>query len=278
MKPGIYYDIPFAEYLKIDAISNSFLKRIAQSPAHAIAPFKGTSAMREGRILHTLILEPEKQSEVITTAPEGSRNSTAFKQAVEKQFGITYPGKWADAQELISAEKGIEVVDAERLEWFKQVAKQLKETPEVYKLLKGTQREVTIIWEREGHLCKARIDALGAWAVDLKTAADSSPEGFSRSAFNFGYHRQDAWYMNGCKELGIEAHGMAFIALEKEQPINPMIYTFGDEERAIAEAENEYLFQLAVQCKTSGTYPGYEHKGGRVHTLELPGYYKMIGE
>ena len=277
MKPGIYYDIPFAEYLRIDAISNSYLKRIAQSPAHAIVPFKSTSAMREGRILHTLILEPEKESEVIATAPEGSRNSNAFKQAVESQFGITYPGKWADAQELISAKRGIEVVDAHQLECFKQVAKQIKETPEVYKLLKGTRREVTVIWEREGHLCKARIDALGEWATDIKSTVDSSPVKFARQAFPFGYHRQDAWYMSGLEANGVKAKGMAFIAFQKQEPFNPMIYVFSEEDRDIAEAENEYLFQLAVQCKKTGNYPGYEHTGGRVRTLEKPGYYQPIG-
>ena len=277
MKPGIYFDMPFAQYLEIDAISNSFLKRVSISPAHSQVQFSGSTATREGRILHTLVLEPEKAPDVIATAPEGNKNGSAFKEAVEVKFGIKYPGKWDDAAKMIEAEKGIEVVTVDRLQWFEDVAKKLKDTPEVCKLLEGTQREVTLIWERDGHLCKARIDALGKWAVDLKSAADSSPWAFRKQAFNLGYHRQDAWYMAGCKALGIDAKGMAFIAFEKEPPINPMIYVFGEEERLIAEAEIDYLFDLTVKCKESGNWPGYEYAEGRVHTLEAPNYYNFKG-
>ena len=275
-KPGIYYDVPFSVYLKIKAVSSSVLKAHLKSPAHAKMGVKTTNAMRDGRILHAMILEPEKVKDYIRTAPDGNKNGKAFKDAVSKEYGINYESTWADALFQIEAKyPELTIADKSTIDSLKATADSLKDVPEIMKLLKDTKREVTAIWERDGVLCKARYDALGKWAVDIKSTKDSSPRRFNSQAFDLGYHIQDAWYMSGLKALDIEAQGMAFIAFEKEEPVNPMIYVFGEFERDLARKETDSLFEEHLKCLESDVWGGYEVvTGSRIHTLEVPMWYQ----
>ena len=62
MKPGIYEGIPFDDYLKIDAVSNSLLNEFRSCPARAKYYMDNgsvsTEAMNMGSALHTAVLEP----------------------------------------------------------------------------------------------------------------------------------------------------------------------------------------------------------------------------
>lgn len=66
IEPGIYPDMPAAEYHAAPAASKSDLDKIARSPAHYRAykenPPEQTKAMALGTAFHTLVLEPEKFS------------------------------------------------------------------------------------------------------------------------------------------------------------------------------------------------------------------------
>ena len=57
---GIYRNVPFADYLEWDAVSNSALSRFARVPAAAHVPIDDTAALALGRALHCAILEPER--------------------------------------------------------------------------------------------------------------------------------------------------------------------------------------------------------------------------
>ena len=75
--------------MKLDTIKLSFsaLKAFAKSPAHFSyykkRAFKGSAAMRRGKLTHELVLEPEKETLVIDVA---TRANKQFKEAVE-QYG-----------------------------------------------------------------------------------------------------------------------------------------------------------------------------------------------
>ena len=60
--------------------------------------------------------------------------------------------------------------------------------------------------------------------IDLKTTRDSSPESFRRSAYNYGYDRQAAFYLDGFK-----ADEFWFLVIEKESPYRVGIYKASDE-------------------------------------------------
>lgn len=278
-KPGIYEDIPFSDYLNIDAWSKSTLEQYLLSAAQAKEDVKTTDAMRIGSLLHTLILEPDKVSERLAIIPEGNKNAKAFKEAIAAQFGMAYEGKWSDMQQAIEAEHPeLHLCTGEDMEGYKALAKAVSGKPEIKRLMQGSRREVTVLWERGDDLCKARVDALtNDWAIDFKSTVSSQPADFMRKAIKLGYHRQDAWYLEGLKANGWKGNGFAFVAFEKEAPYHPMIYTVDDELREYAKQELDSALAYAQHCRDTGNYPGYEGpKNELVRTIEAPGWYQPI--
>lgn len=55
-------------------------------------------------------------------------------------------------------------------------------------------------------------------AVDLKTARDASPNGFTRAIADHSYDVQRAWYLDALRWLTGETAEMVFVAVEKEPP------------------------------------------------------------
>ena len=86
MKPGIYENLPVNEYLSIEAVSNSSLKSLNASPRHFWAchvapektPVKETDAMRVGRAIHTMFLEPAMFNAEFAIW-DGRRSGDAYK-------------------------------------------------------------------------------------------------------------------------------------------------------------------------------------------------------
>ena len=62
--PGVHYALPFADYLAIDALSASGMKRLLQSPLHyqadRLVARKPSAAMNFGIAAHLLTLEPDR--------------------------------------------------------------------------------------------------------------------------------------------------------------------------------------------------------------------------
>ena len=69
IKPGVYEDMPFAEYLSIPAISATAIKQGARSILHMKHVMDGvdktaTKAMSFGTLAHTAVLERDKLKDV----------------------------------------------------------------------------------------------------------------------------------------------------------------------------------------------------------------------
>ncbi|MBE3116912.1 PD-(D/E)XK nuclease-like domain-containing protein, partial [Candidatus Bathyarchaeota archaeon] len=85
-KPGLYYNIRFEDYQKIDAVNNSVLKILAderQCPAHALEYLehgrKDTPALVFGRALDCYLLEPTRFVELYEVEPIVDRRSKIGK-------------------------------------------------------------------------------------------------------------------------------------------------------------------------------------------------------
>ena len=85
-EPGIYEGISFKRYCKIPAVNQSTLKEILKSPKHYRAATEkaeqDTPAMRDGRIIHSLVLEPRSVSSRVAIWPEERRAGLVW-EAVE---------------------------------------------------------------------------------------------------------------------------------------------------------------------------------------------------
>lgn len=272
MKPadaplGVVRGMPFSEYLKVRALSNSGLKLLAKSPRHYAASWdperpdaEPSDALRRGSLLHTLVLEPHEFAHRYRVKPEGMNFATKDGKA------------WRDATPA-----GIEIVtEAEHVAACRQ-ARNLRALPEIAALLGSGEAEVSFFWmdEETGTYCKGRADwvfrsSAGVVLLDLKTTEDATPEAFGRSCARYGYHRQDAWYSDGWTQAtGEPVLGFVFGAVESAWPHDAVPYMLDEQARAKARAQIGSLLQLHADCTAAGHWPGI---ASEITALSLPAW------
>lgn len=110
----------------------------------------------------------------------------------------------------------------------------------------------TSVWMR------GRCDWLGERIItDYKTTRSSEPDAFMRSAITYGYHIQQAWYLDLFATIGHPAEAFAFIAQETEPPhIVTVIELPGD---LVDKGRAKYRRALEIfrDCTAANVWPGY---------------------
>jgi len=184
-------ELPFADYLRNEAISSTQVRAAMTSPLHFLAKRKGpsesTEAMQFGTMVHTMVIEPHKfDDEYIVFLHEGD------KRKKSENGGCIEAWKAAKAE---LAETGKLLVDKEQYDRLLCIRESVLRHPIVQKMLAQKHIiEPTFVWH-DGLMkakCKARPDILTESGImaDLKTTRDASPRGFGRSAATFGYDVQ----------------------------------------------------------------------------------------
>lgn len=182
LKDEFYYG-----YLGKAALSSSSLKKLLQSPKAYQASLEErqeeTKALREGKLIHLLLLEPHKE-EALKVVEVKSRTAKAYKDAALEH----------GAENTFTA---VEIATA------KKVVRAVKDCPEAWEMIYGAATEVPAIGNILGYPFRAKADILhkGTRIVDLKTTADIHK--FKHSAYAFGYDAQAAIYTHlfGLKEF-----------------------------------------------------------------------------
>jgi hypothetical protein len=269
---ALFHGMSNEEYHNHPALSKSGLDLIHRSLAHYLAPRpEPTLAMKEGTAFHTLILEPGSFEERYAVLPEVDRRTRAGKSAWER-FQQEHAGK--------------EHLSAETLERLYRMRDALQEHPSASALLhRADHHETSIFWKEQGLECKCRPDALclgrredetvdTAMILDLKSTQDASPEGFGRSAAQFRYHVQGAWYARGVAEALCLDSTPAFvlIAVEKNPPFNVGVYNLTEIEREQgwrqAQADLK-RYRTYLETPESERWAGYSQL---VERLQLPAW------
>jgi exodeoxyribonuclease VIII len=123
----------------------------------------------------------------------------------------------------------------------------------------------------EGVLCRCRPDFLhggGECVVDIKTTRDASLAGFARSAANYRYHVQAAWYLDGVEAVtGARPERFVFVAAEKEPPYEVAAYEASEDFIAAGRALCRENLHTYAECLFFGEWPGYPEA---VMPLDLP--------
>lgn len=263
-KPGIYHNIPFENYKRIPAINSSRLKRATRSMAHVLSaldePDKETTAKAFGRLVHTITLQPELLSEVIppplNTTGKYKDNPKPYGAETKAyaEFVEANPGKIVAAQEDIDhCVKIIEKVSAH------PIAGPIIDFARTQRGKPNRLTELTLVWERHGVLCKARVDIAKSgdcWA-DIKTCDDARPEAFARSVETYAYDIQYAMYRDGLSALGSVPLPFRWIAIETNGSHELMVHEPSDDWKAIAIASYELAIKQYADCVKSGKWPGY---------------------
>jgi hypothetical protein len=125
--------------------------------------------------------------------------------------------------------------------------------------------EQSLFWRdaESGILLRSRFDVLrdkvsGPLMIpDYKTADSADPDTFARSAANYGYHMQDAWYTDGAAALGYPKPRVLFVVQEKEAPYLVSVVELDYDSRRAGRRRYRRAINEYLKCVASGDWPGY---------------------
>lgn len=261
--PGVYA-MSNREYHASLGVSKSDLDLIHKSPLHywkkkaGFCEESSTEAMAFGTLVHTFVLEPEQVENQYIQQPDeiDLRNKAGkeWKAAQDASKSIAKKSDWATATAMRDA---------------------VMAHPIAARLFDGGRRELSIFWKHETAdiLCKCRPDNLteDGILVDLKTAIDASPEAMMKAAWNFRYHVQAAWYLDGAASL-LAPRAFVFVAVEKTPPFAVGVYMADDD--LLKRGKKDYLRDLRAysDCTRQQAWPGYTD--AEIYPLSVPTWAK----
>ena len=176
------------------ALSSSALKLLLDSPKkyYYVTKYSNsveTQGLRDGKLMHTLILEPDK-FEKLHFVDVQSKNTKKYKEA-KQEYGVVYTKK--------------EKEDAERL------ADAFMKNTYAVTFLKNTEFEVPAIGYIDGLPFRAKADILGSNKIcDLKSTSDI--KAFKYSSQRYGYDVQCYIY---CQLFKIQYFDFKFLVIDK---------------------------------------------------------------
>ena len=249
------------EYREHPAVNKSTLWELRKSPMH-YKHILGTTrpdtpALRFGRLVHKLVLEPESLSNAFTVAPAIDRRTKTGRE------------EWAEFE---ASAGDLTIVTAEDMDTARRMADAVHANRLAMELLEGTQHELPLFWQNgtTGIDCKCRVDAIKqGTVVDYKTTTDASGTTFAREALRYGYDLQAAMYLDAAYCNGFGRSEWFFIAQEKTEPFAVNVL-HADE--SFVERGTWQMIELLEQyadCVLNDRWPDY-NATGEYNELILP--------
>lgn len=264
---SIIRDLPEADYHRdTDHLSASGAKvLLGKRP-----PSDDSDAIQFGRLVHTVILEPEKldryavlDAEIVGVKADGSkadnpRNTKAWKDAVFK-----------------AERDGLTVVDARTLAKAQAIAQAVQNHPEAGRLLAAaTEHEVSMFADHPtGAPVRGRLDLLGPdFVADIKTCRDGNPEDFGKVMNSLMYHVSAANYIDLARANGYtDVDRFDLICVETEPTPG------GDYRVSVLEVHGDAIDKgrdlMAQACErwlVNGRRIDLPHYGDGRHLVDLP--------
>ena len=275
--PGIYYDIPFDEYVEWPGLNVSTLLKGRKSMLHLkhymdSPPLIRTTGMTTGVLGHTLTLEAPKAMARYVVMPDFA-GDPENRRADGSKPDAPSSTKWCrqKVKDFAAANITREVVTQEAYDDMLGMLKALTAHPKSSAALTGGVREVSIVWVDEPTqvLRKGRIDLINIdkkLMLDLKVTEDASR--FEGTIGRFGYHIRMAGYMDGWAAVsGVELFPY-LLAVEPKPPFGIRYARIGKSTMAAAYFGYGFLMNQYRRCTETGEWPGYDD----LDEWNLPGH------
>jgi len=239
----IIRDLPFDEYLKIDAINATLLKAIDAEGSYyaknAREKDNDTPAKRLGRACHTAILEPHLYDELFMVY-DGTRRGKQWEAAQEKAAST--------GAEVLTQKEAVDVASVSAAVNDHKNAADL--------IIEGGEKEITIIWThpRTGAKCKSRIDVLGCVLADLKTATRVRGPWFPLDCAKFRYDMQLAFYQDAAALAGFGSPPVKVVAAQNRQPFDVRVWNAPDPFLQEGRFKYESAIDLWLACEACGDW------------------------
>lgn len=265
-KPGIYEDLPAADYhAQHEWLSWSMMKRLVppSTPAHLKTAMRAPEARKRhfdlGKVVHHIVLGKGDMFEVVQSLGRDKKTARDAEnyQTVSAQ---------ADRDRIYGA--GNVPILRDELDQAEQMASAVWDHPAAHALLSEGIPEVSLFWvdEATGVKCRARLDwcptppKTGRLVVpDLKTANSAAPSEFQKVAARLGYYGQQEHYSDGIRATGLsDDPGFVFVVVETTDPWPVIVGQFETfEDKTLGAAVVDRCRRVWHECVTTDTWPAY---------------------
>lgn len=261
---GIYYGIEEEIYHQLPYFSSTYARALLSNPAKAQLERKKSRNMVIGSAVHALYLEGRAKYEqryVVVPADAPARPTRRQVEAKKPSEDTIKAIEWWNAFDTANACK--ETLTVDEAVTVEGCCKALPLDPRIQKrrMFQG-KKEVTIIYTDAltGIRCKSRLDCLNddGCIDDLKTTADASEYGFSKSIAKFGYYAQAGSYICAAASVGLEFDNFRIGAVSTEPPHQVIAGSISKEYIERGMMEFGRALQFESECRQMGFYPNIE--------------------
>jgi exodeoxyribonuclease VIII len=105
------------------------------------------------------------------------------------------------------------------------------------------------------------------YIIDVKTTQDAGSAAFGRSAFNYRYDVQGAFYTDGAESNGLVVDAFCFIAIEKDPPYAVAVYFLDSKDVALGRQRYKTNLIKYQECVAAGQWPCYPNEA---QPIQLP--------
>lgn len=153
---------------------------------------------------------------------------------------------------------------------IKAMVEALHRHPFAMQAFTGGQSEQSLYWQDNdfGIWRRARPDYMNELVSDYKTCRCAEPGHLQRAMYDYGYHQQAEWYLDGVKSLGLlDNPQFLFVFQEKTPPYLVTCVTPDQVAMDWAHVLNRKAREVFAKCLRENKWPGYSDK---IEVLGLP--------
>ena len=260
-EPGLFPNVAYEEYEAMEGLRKSRLFTM-----HECTPLKykweldhpdesDSPALKDGRRLHTAILEPTLFEVMYVREP-----APPDGEKWDKRKKI-HKAAWL---EFAKSQAGKIIISDSDCDQCLAISESVRKHPFAGALLKTGLPEMTLRWrdKHTGLRLKGRLDL---WIpqpgifVDLKFMRCAAPRAFGQAAAKYGYYFQMAMYYDGVREVtGQDIRLPILIAVEKEPPYDLCCYEMSEDDLAIGRDTYKTILMDVQACIKQDRWQGYD--------------------
>jgi len=281
---GLHRNVAEAHYHErvLGLASKHALDLVARSPAHYRAWLASIEraereALAFGKAFHCALLEPERFAAAYLVEPtfgdcrfkENKANRDAWRKDNACARCGRYPGQDKPACDACPG-----LLEQSAHLACRGMADSIRRHRLASRLLVDGDAEVTLRWKDEptGLECKARADFYvkrHAFALDVKTTENASPDAFPRDAARYGYGRQAAFYGDGFAAIDEAIEHFLFLVVEKAPPYAVAVYALDEDSIARGRASVRRDLEALADAFERDDWRAYSEN---IVTIGLPGW------
>ena len=241
-------------------------------------PQPDTDALKLGRAIHCLLLEPEAVAARWTTQGQCAAETKGGGRCASTG-SLYHSGEWycrvrGHAPEGAGpAPEGVEVITAEGMELARICAEAVRaHGPAAALLSKGAaEQEIEWVHAETGIACRGRIDLLRPdGLVDLKSTRRGTLAEIRMDAARMHYYAQLAWYTDGCIAAGrlpADAPLPHLVAVSTVEPYDVAAMQLSRVAYEAGQILYRDLLLRYARCQAADMWPGIAPD---IETLDLP--------